>query len=157
MTEKHPEFVAVQDHLSSIGQLGMGIFWISSTTCSSNNILNFGISQLLLFGLRSWETTKAIFGLASTFGVGMKPRRSGIHGSIHVLMEFPLPTKRQVAFAIRCFVPTKLFQKGDALLGEWWASQLTRILYFAFKTLIQKQTFPDRIHKPSLERQMRSF
>ena len=45
-----------------------------------------------------------------------------------------------------------LFQKREALLGEWWASQLSKILYFALKTLIQRQSFPKRIHQPSLER-----
>ena len=53
---------------------------------------------------------------------------------------------------IRCFMPIMLFQKGEALLGEWWASQLSQILYFALKTLIQRQSFLDRIHQPSLER-----
>ena len=67
-------------------------------------------------------------------------------------MESPLPTKRQAAFAIRYFMPIMLLQKGEALLGEWWASQLSRILYFSLKTLIQRQSFSDRIHQPSLGR-----
>ena len=50
------------------------------------------------------------------------------------------------------FCAYQAFPKRGRIARRMMSQQLSQILYFAVKTLIQRQTFPDRIHQPSLER-----
>ena len=110
------------------------------------------MSQFLYSDVNSYETTKAKSELAPSLGEGIKPGRLGIQGSDQIRIEASFPTWKQAALATRCLMPIKLFQNGEALLKKERESQLFRTLYFASNTWTQRQSFPETVHQPNLER-----
>ena len=90
--------------------------------------------------------------LELTFGVGLNPTRSGIHGSSQTLIVLPFPTSKQAPCAMRALVPSKLFQIGEAPLGVDWFSQFCLTLYFARKRLMHGQSLLDSTHQANLDR-----
>ena len=110
------------------------------------------MSQILCSDVNSCETTKAKSTLAPCLGEGIKPGRLGIQGSNQIRIEAPFPTWKQATLATRCLMPIKLFQKEEALPEKGSESQLFWTLYFAFNTWTQRQSFPETIHQPNLER-----
>lgn len=130
----------------------MGIFQIWTIVSSSKSSLNFWVSQLHLSWRRSWETIKALSMLASSFGLGINWDRSRIHGSFHIPIKFPLPTKIQAPRDMICLVPAILLQIGEELLEIWWANQLPLTLYLARSRFMHGQSFLDGVHQAILGR-----
>ena len=110
------------------------------------------MSQLHLSWRRSWETIKALSILASSFSLGINWGRSRIHGSFHILIKFPLPTKIQAPRDMICLVPDILLRIGEELLEIWWASQLPLTLYLARSRFMHGQSFLDGVHQAILGR-----
>ena len=64
-----------------------------------------------------------------------------IHGSSHILIEFPFPTKMPTLWLIRCLILSVLLHIIDGLPTVWWFIQFLLTLYLAFKTLTHGQSF----------------
>lgn len=85
--------------------------------------------------------------LALSFGFGINWGRSRIHGSFHILIEFPLPTKIQAPRDMIYLVPAILLQIGEELLEIWWVNQLPLTLYLARSRFMHGQSFSDSVRQ----------